>query len=210
MLVDKYFLKDIKRFEELRRTSILDVLRNLSISSILILIQLGNRNCNEEKAAEMLDAYLLADENNTLLTALKEIRFVMFGEDSEDNKDGSIDISSFKNLTEVYTKMCFELMSIGISYSEFWQFSTTDMYDAFEACSIKQENDINNALSLGYSQAGLIAAAVWGKLPKEVPHVTLADKPETTTYVEGYGELTASELRDVMKMKAQVAVTGGS
>lgn len=207
MLVDKYFVKEIKRYEEKTKSSVLDLLRTLSFSNIIALIKLGNRNISEEMAAGMLDVYL---ENHTLLDALKEIRQVMFGESDEENENGqSVDISEFKTLTEVYNKMCFEIMTVGISYSEFWNFSTTDMYDAFNACTIKLERDINNELSLGYNSAAMIAAAVWGKLPKEAPHVELVNKPETTTYVEGYGELTSSELRDLMKMKAQVAMTEG-
>ena len=206
MLVTKFYIKDIKKFEEEEHKSVIDILSSLDLDGLADLIVLGNMGqIDKDQAFDLLDMFV---QDHNLIEAFEDVKRTLFGPDPEDGEPG-VDITDYKNLTEVYTKMCFELMSVGIQYGEFWQFSTTEMYDAFNACNIKMENDINAKLSMAYNEAALIASAVWGKLPKEAPKVSLVERGEKIIHTEEYGDLTESEFRDVCKAAALVAQTGG-
>lgn len=206
MLVKKFYIKDIKDYEERSRKSVIDILAKFDFEGLLGLISIGNGSrLNEDEAGAILDRYLF---NHTVVDAFREVREALFGSEPKESEK-SVDITDYQSLTDVYSKMCFELMSVGISYSEFWEFSTLDMYRAFDACMIKVENDTNDKLSMAYNSAALIASAVWGKLPKDVPHVSLVNRGENIIHTEEYGDLTEDEFRDLCKMKALVAVTGG-
>lgn len=68
------------------------------------------------------------------------------------------------------------MMQVGLSYSEFWSMNTKEMYKVFDSLVIKMCNDTNTQLQNSYNLAALVGSAVWGKLPKKVPHVDIPEQ----------------------------------
>lgn len=95
-------------------------------------------------------------------------------DDVKDSTD-TIDISNYKSLTDLYIYFCMQMLSVGLSYSEFWAMNTKEMYKVFDSLNIKMCNDTNRQLQNSYNLAALVGSAVWGKLPKQVPHVDPPD-----------------------------------
>lgn len=205
MLVDKYYVKDIKEFEELTGKSVISILKEQDFDGLVDLIRLGMQSKpTKDKCYDILDQYLL--QGHDLLDVFEEVRQCLFGDQmTEEEQEDGIDLEEFEYLTDAYNKMCFDIMSVGISYNEFWSFSTRDMYDAFNSCAQKIENDINRQLSLAYNSAALIGASVWGKLPKKVPQVDLVDHSNEIVQTE-YGEMTRGEYNDLVKMQALMGI----
>ena len=205
MLVDKYYVKDIKEFEELTGKSVISILKEQDFDGLVDLIRLGMQSkLTKDKCYDILDQYLL--QGHDLLDVFEEVRQCLFGDQmTEEEQEDGINLEEFEYLTDAYNKMCFDIMSVGISYNEFWSFSTRDMYDAFNSCAQKIENDINRQLSLAYNSAALIGASVWGKLPKKVPKVDLVDHSNEIVQTE-YGEMTRGEYNDLVKMQALMGI----
>ena len=205
MLVDKYYVKDIKEFEELTGNSVISILTERDFDGLVDLIRLGMPSKpTKDKCYDILDQYLL--QGHDLLDVFEEVRQCLFGDQmTEEEQEDGINLEEFEYLTDAYNKMCFDIMSVGISYNEFWSFSTRDMYDAFNSCAQKIENDINRQLSLAYNSAALIGASVWGKLPKKVPQVDLVDHSNEIVQTE-YGEMTRGEYNDLVKMQALMGI----
>lgn len=205
MLVDKYYVKDIKEFEELTGKSVISILKEQDFDGLVDLIRLGMPSKpTKDKCYDILDQYLL--QGHDLLDVFEEVRQCLFGDQmTEEEQEEGINLEEFEYLTDAYNKMCFDIMSVGISYNEFWSFSTRDMYDAFNSCAQKIENDINRQLSLAYNSAALIGASVWGKLPKKVPQVDLVDHSNEIVQTE-YGEMTRGEYNDLVKMQALMGI----
>ena len=205
MLVDKYYVKDIKEFEELTGKSVISILKEQDFDGLVDLIRLGMQSKpTKDKCYDILDQYLL--QGHDLLDVFEEVRQCLFGDQmTEEEQEDGINLEEFEYLTDAYNKMCFDIMSVGISYNEFWSFSTRDMYDAFNSCAQKIENDINRQLSLAYNSAALIGASVWGKLPKKVPQVDLVDHSSEIVQTE-YGEMTRGEYNDLVKMQALMGI----
>ena len=205
MLVDKYYVKDIKEFEELTGKSVISILKEQDFDGLVDLIRLGMPSKpTKDKCYDILDQYLL--QGHDLLEVFEEVRQCLFGDQmTEEEQEDGINLEEFEYLTDAYNKMCFDIMSVGISYNEFWSFSTRDMYDAFNSCAQKIENDINRQLSLAYNSAALIGASVWGKLPKKVPQVDLVDHSNEIVQTE-YGEMTRGEYNDLVKMQALMGI----
>ena len=174
-LVRKFYLKDIKEYEDETGNSILKFFNDIKISNLIELIKLGNNNCEDDVAYRILD-YYLSIEGNTILTAILEIKEKLLGisgtSDDElvDNND-MIDITKFETLTDLYTHFSMQLMSVGLSYSEFWSMNTKEMYSVFNSICIKMQNETNRELSNYHTLAAMIGGAVWGKLQKDAPRV---------------------------------------
>lgn len=174
-LVRKFYLKDIKEYEDETGNSILKFFNDIKISNLIELIKLGNNNCEDDVAYRILDDYL-SIEGNTILTAILEIKEKLLGtgetSDDElvDNSD-MIDITKFESLTDLYTHFSMQLMSVGLSYSEFWAMNTSEMYSVFNSICIKMQNETNRELSNYHTLAAMIGGAVWGKLQKDAPRV---------------------------------------
>ena len=174
-LVRKFYLKDIKEYEDETGNSILKFFNDIKISSFIEFIKLGNNNCEDDIAYRILDDYL-SIEGNTILTAILEIKEKLLGisqtSDDElvDNSD-IIDITKFESLTDLYTHFSMQLMSVGLSYSEFWSMNTSEMYSVFNSICIKMQNETNRELSNYHTLAAMIGGAVWGKLQKDAPRV---------------------------------------
>ena len=205
MLVEKYYVKDIKEYEERTGMSVISILKEQDFDGLVDLIRLGMQSKQtKDKCYDILDQYLL--QGHDLLDVFEEVRQCLFGDQmTEEEQEDGINLEEFEYLTDAYNKMCFDIMSVGISYNEFWNFSTRDMYDAFNSCAQKIENDINRQLSLAYNSAALIGASVWGKLPKKVPQVDLVDHSSEIVQTE-YGEMTRGEYNDLVKMQALMGI----
>ena len=179
MLVRRFNLKDIRDYEDETNESILEYFNNISIFNLLKLVSLGNSRCTLEEASKILDEYL---EEHEFLDAVYEIRDKLIGKvrdnDSEEEIADSIDITKYSSLSELYDTYCMQLMSVGFSYSEFWDLSTNTLFKVFNSINIKRENEINQNLQLAHTQAALIGQAVWGKLQRKPPSVNL-EKPIT-------------------------------
>ena len=174
-LVRKFYLKDIKEYEDETGNSILKFFNDIKISNLIELIKLGNNNCEDDIAYRILD-YYLSIEGNTILTAILEIKEKLLGisETSDDeliDNNDTIDITKFESLTDLYTHFSMQLMSVGLSYSEFWSMNTSEMYSVFNSICIKMQNETNRELSNYHTLAAMIGGAVWGKLQKDAPRV---------------------------------------
>lgn len=174
-LVRKFYLKDIKEYEDETGNSILKFFNDIKISNLIELIKLGNNNCEDDVAYRILD-YYLSIEGNTILTAILEIKEKLLGtsETSDDelvDNNDMIDITKFESLTDLYTHFSMQLMSVGLSYSEFWAMNTSEMYSVFNSICIKMQNETNRELSNYHTLAAMIGGAVWGKLQKDAPRV---------------------------------------
>ena len=199
-LVRKFYLKDIKEYEDKTGNSILKFFNDIKISNLIELIKLGNNNCEDDVAYRIFDDYLSID-GNTILTAILDIKEKLLGisqtSDVElvDNND-TIDITKFETLTDLYTHFSMQLMSVGLSYSEFWAMNTSEMYSVFNSIYIKMQNETNRELSNYHTLAAMIGCAVWGKLQKEPPKVNLTQNQE-----EDNSLLIVNELSKIINNK---------
>lgn len=179
MLIRNFYLSDIKKYEDKTGNNILSFFNDIKFSNIIDLIKLGNGNCSEEEASEILDNYLKEKENTTL-SAILEIKEALLGigdnTDNDVSDEDKIDITSYDSLTELYTQFNMQLMSVGLSYSEFWAMNTKEMYRVFNSICVKIQNETNRELSNYHTLAAMVGGAVWGKLQKEPPKVNIGNK----------------------------------
>lgn len=204
MLVKRFYLKDIKKYEEENNVNLMTFFEDIKLSNVLELIKLGNGWCSDEEAANLLDRYL---ETHSLRDALIEIKNCLLGKDMVDEESDGVSVSEYDSLTAIYNDICFNLMSLGISYSEFWDMTTRDMYRAYESIQTKATNDLNRELFLYYTLAAMVGQAVWGKLQKQPPQV----KNEREEYDPEFG-LSSSAVSALLKLKAralQNKISGG-
>ena len=176
MIVKNFYLKDIKKYEEDTGKNILSFFNDIKFSNLIDLIRLGNNNCSEEQAAEMLEKYL-ANDNNTIVSVMLEIKEGLLGiGDNNDNDvpdEDKIDITNYNSLTDLYNNFNMQLMSVGLGYSEFWSMNTKEMYRVFNSICIKIQNETNRELSNYHILAAMVGGAVWGKLQKDAPKVNM-------------------------------------
>ena len=176
MLVHNFYLKDIREYEDRTGRNILSFFNTLSFSNLIELIRLGNNNCSEKEASDILDTYLKYTDN-TLVDAMITIKEKLLGvgDNSSDEVDDAdkIDITEYNSLTDLYTHFNMQLMSVGLSYSEFWSMNTKEMYSVFNSICIKIQNETNRELSNYHTLAAMVGGAVWGKLQKEAPSIKL-------------------------------------
>lgn len=178
LLVREFNLIDIKKYESETGNNILSFFKDIKLSNIVDLIRLGNGYCDEDRAYRILDYYLEL-EDNTLMSAILEIKEKLLGigneEDNDVDEEDKIDISKFESLTDLYIHFSMQLMSVGLSYSEFWDMNTKEMYKVFNSIAIKMQNETNRELSNYHVLAAMVGGAVWGKLQKEPPKVNYAN-----------------------------------
>lgn len=176
MLVKNFYLKDIKKYEDETGNNILSFFNDIKFSNIIDLIRLGNNNCSEEQASEILEDYL-AQDNNTILSVMLEIKENLIGigdnNDNDVDDEDKIDITNYSSLTDLYNNFNMQLMSVGLSYSEFWAMNTKEMYRVFNSICIKIQNETNRELSNYHTLAAMVGGAVWGKLQKDAPKVNM-------------------------------------
>ena len=178
MLVKNFYLKDIKQYEDETGNNILSFFNNIKFYNMIDLIRLGNNNCSEEQASNILEKYLVEDDNNSIVSAMLEIKEALLGlGDNNDNDvpdEDKIDITSYNSLTDLYNQFNMQLMSVGLGYSEFWAMNTKEMYRVFNSICIKIQNETNRELSNYHTLAAMVGGAVWGKLQKDAPKVNIA------------------------------------
>ena len=173
MLIMGFKLIDIKEYEYTNRVNVIDYFNEVNFNHILDLISLGNGKCSMEEASMILDDFL--ENDHTILDVIMELRKGLFGDniDKEDDteEESKNDIKKYKSLTDLYTYYCMQLMSIGLSYSEFWNMYVAEMFRTFSSIMIKLQNEQNRELRNYHTLAALVGSAVWGKLPKKPPEV---------------------------------------
>ena len=175
LLVHNFNLIDIKKYEDRTGNNILDFFKNLRFCDLIDLVKLGNGGCDDDTACKLIDNYF--DTGASLVDAYMEIKSCLIGVGANENADDSstLYISNYKSLTDLYIYFCMQMLSVGLSYSEFWSMNTKEMYKVFDSLNIKLCNDTNRSLQDSYNLAALVGSAVWGKLPKQVPHVDPPD-----------------------------------
>ena len=199
MLIKHFYLKDIKKYEDETGNNILNFFNDIRFSYIIDLVRLGNNYCSEEQACNILDEYL-ENESNSIVSAMLEIKESLIGigdnNDNDVDDNDKIDITSYNSLTDLYTQFGMELMSVGLSYSEFWSMNTKEMYSVFNSICVKMQNETNRELSNYHTLAAMIGGAVWGKLQKEPPKVNLTQNQE-----EDNSLLIVNELSKIINNK---------
>ena len=163
MLIKAFNLIDIKKYEIETGDNILEYFNNFSILNMLNLISLGNNKCNLSKASEILDSYL--KENKTILDAILEIKKNLIGigdnEDIDVDDEDTVNIKDYNSLTDLYISYSMQLMSVGLTYNEFWSMNTKEMYKVFNSIQIKMQNETNRELSNYHTLAAMVGSAVW-------------------------------------------------
>lgn len=161
---------------------------------------------SEEELCKIIDDYL--EEGHGIGDLFIELRNVLVGYDLEKDEKrqrsdeetdiaGTYeDITSYTYLSDFYMHLCMQLMSLGMSYNEFWALTTKEMYQAFEAIQQKMVMDYNREMQYAHTQAALIGGAVWGKLSKEAPHIDMEDLRDPDEIIETeFGEMTREDYK---------------
>lgn len=199
-IVKNYNLIDIKRYEDETGNNILSFFSDIKFNSLIDLVKLGNGNCSEQRASQILDEYLSSDK--TLLDAILEIKEVLLGigdNDSDETDDSEkMDITKYNSLTDLYIEFSMQLMSVGLAYNEFWSMNTKEMYKVFNSICIKLQNETNRELSNYHTLAAMVGGAVWGKLSKEPPRVDMTNKNNEVDTTE----LDTEDMMMVAKLKS--------
>lgn len=181
MLIRSFNLLDIKNYEYTTGNNILSYFNDIKFDNILDLISLGNNNCGDEAASEILDNYLKSGKS--YVDAVLEIKEALIGKGANDEDDieeeDKIDISKYDSLTDLYIYFSMQLLSVGLSYQEFWSMNTKEMYKVFNSIAIKMQNETNRELNNYHTLAAMIGGAVWGKLQKEPPRVQMVKDKNT-------------------------------
>ena len=181
MLVRSFNLLDIKNYEYTTGNNILSYFNDIKFDNMLDLISLGNNNCGDEAASEILDNYLKSGKS--YVDAVLEIKEALIGKGANDEDDvdeeDKIDISKYESLTDLYIYFSMQLLSVGLSYQEFWSMNTKEMYKVFNSIAIKMQNETNRELNNYHTLAAMIGGAVWGKLQKEPPRVQMVKDKNT-------------------------------
>lgn len=181
MLIRSFNLLDIKNYEYTTGNNILSYFSDIKFDNILDLISLGNNNCGKEAASMILDNYLKSGKS--YVDAILEIKEALIGKGANDEDDvdeeDKVDISEYESLTDLYIYFSMQLLSVGLSYQEFWSMNTKEMYKVFNSIAIKMQNETNRELNNYHTLAAMIGGAVWGKLQKEPPRVQMVKDKNT-------------------------------
>ena len=79
MIVEKYYVKDIKEYEESTGKSVISILKDHDFDGLVDLIRLGiQRNVSKDTCYDILDQYLL--QGHDLLDVFEEVRQCLFGD----------------------------------------------------------------------------------------------------------------------------------
>ena len=193
MLIGKCYLKDIKEYEEKHRVNILTLFNNISVKNMKELLSIIYRTDDEDLFYNVMDEYI--DEGHGVFDLMTEIKNIILGydenkvkslneEQQKEIKDTYEDVTSYEYLSDFYMHLCMQLMSLGMSYSEFWSLTTKEMYQAFEAIQQKIVMDYNRHMQEYHTLAGLISSGVWGKLPEDAPHIDIDDTKDPNEIIQ--------------------------
>lgn len=206
MIVNNCYLKDIRDYEEKHKINILSLFEKVTFENLIQILNVFYKDLSEEELCQMIDNYL--SEDNGVSDLFIELRNSLLGydvdkdikrikEDEEKDISGTYeDITSYKYLSNFYMHLCMQLMSLGMSYSEFWSLTTKEMYQAFEAIQQKMVMDYNREMQVAHTQAALIGGAVWGKLSKEAPHIDIEDLRDPDELIDTeIGQMTREDYK---------------
>jgi len=211
MLVNKCYLKDIKEYEESHDVNILTLFEKITFSNLIQILSVFYKNVPEDELYNIVDNYLM--EGHSLEELIVEIRNNLLGYDVEraeqridEDETNAIagsydDIRSYRYLSDFYMHLCMQMLSLGMSYSEFWSLTTKEMYQAFDAIKQKMVLDYNRQMQGYHTLAGLIGGGVWGKLPKEAPQIDLEDLRDPDEIIQTeFGEMTREDYKSALAL----------
>lgn len=201
------YIKRIKEYEHTNNKNILELFSSISINNLLELFN-AFYNWDEEKSCEFLDnsfekgigLYEIYIELKNALLGYKDINNESCREVDEEDEERE-DLTQYKYLSDWYLKVGTQLMSMGLTYTEFWNLSTAEMYTVYEAFQTKYINDINKQIELDYIAASMQAAAVWGKPLSEAPKISLKKPEETIIHTDKYGDLSLDVYKSVKALE---------
>lgn len=209
MLVNKCYLKDIREYEENTNTNILRLFDKVSVLNIVKLLQVFYRELSEDDALVMLDEYCDI-ENKSIVDVIVELRDALLGYKYIENNDvynedlaGTVeDVNTYSTLTDFYMHLGMQLMSLGVTYNEFWSLTTKEMYQLFNSIQQKIIIDFNKDMQINHINAGMIGAAVHGLLPKDAPQIDINEmnnnnKEEIIINHSKYGEISLADLENI-------------
>lgn len=202
MIVTRVYMRDVRLYEENNNINILKLFESVSVENIITCLKLFN-HIDENEACDLLDKYMESDGIGYVYNALINA-FIGYDytEDKNDGDDDSIDLTKFNYMYEYYDTLCMQLMALGLSYSEFWNLSTREVYSTSKALQQKIVIDYNMASRLQYQQACLTASAFVGKLPKEAPHISVDSVRRDDEIINTeYGEMTYRDYKSVLALK---------
>lgn len=210
MLKNKCYLKDIRDFEENMNVNIIPLLNTINMRDMCLLLSIVYRDLSIEQVADLIDKEL--ENGISILELSTKITSIILGydisedigkevnEDENKNEYNALeDITNYKSLNEFHMHCCMELMSLGMSYNEFWSMTTREMYQAYKAIQQKFVLDYNKQMQFAHTQAALIGGAVWGKLDKKAPHLNIEDLLDPNEEIDTpHGRMTREDYR-IMK-----------
>ena len=195
MYFKKFYLKTLVDFEDSTGMSLLTLLSSASMVSCCTFLQLGNPELSEEESCDLY-IYYIKNNPDARIEMMKEAREKILGVKQEDkekyNSSDRVELNSMSTLSDLLRKYCSQLMSLGLSYSEFWSMTTDDLYNCFNIFQTRRRNDINQSLWDSYQLALMIAGSVWGKPPKKVPQLKDESKFENEDFESMVARIEAS------------------
>lgn len=224
MLASKCYLKDIREWEEKHQINLLSLFEKVSINNLIGILQVFYKDATDEQFCEMLDNYFI-NEGHSIDEAFIELRNALLGyketdkdvnNQEENDVTGSYeDVTQYKFLTDFYMHLGMQLMSMGVTYSEFWSLTTAEMYQVFNAIQQKSIMDFNKNMNEYHILAGLIGAGVWGKLPKDAPHINIEDLQDPDEIINTpLGEMTRADYKSAVALQSMFikndAMQGGN
>lgn len=210
MVVNKCYIRDIRDYEERTNNNILRLFDNISVSNLVELLMIFNKTSEQETYA-FIDKYI-ENENNSIVDAFCEIREALLGyKDDEENEINSMledddssyfdDVSDYKLLSDYYMHLGMQLMSLGLTYSEFWSLSTSEMYQVYNSIEQKMINDFNRQMEIAHLEAGMFGSAVWGKLPKSPPRININELHCDKVIHTKYGDMTVDAFNSIKALE---------
>lgn len=210
MLPNKCYLKDIKEWEEKHQINVLSLFEVNTLENLMLILSIFYKDMPEDDLYQMIDS--LFNSGYGILDLYIELRNVLLGytvnkcdndeEEKEDNTGTFEDVRQYRFLSDFYMHLCMQLMSLGMSYSEFWSLTTYDMYKAFDAIQQKMVYDYNRQMQGYHMLAGLIGGGVWGKLPKEAPQINMEDLHDPDEEIDTpLGRMTREDYKNAVALQ---------
>lgn len=212
MIINECYLKDIRNYEYKSGKNILSLFEKFSITNLIEIMQAMKPDLTEGDCLLVIDNHF--NNGGSIEELFIELRNVLVGyeiiDDGTSKNANTEDITEYKTLTDFYTHLCMQLMSLGISYSEFWSLTTKEMYQVFNAIQQKTVIDFNNKMQEYNIMAGLVASAVCGNPVKDVPHIDIDDLKDPEEIINTpYGEMSRADykvLLEMLKLDKQVGL----
>lgn len=207
MIINKCYLKDIRDYEDRTNKNILSLFESYKLQNLLEIMQAMKPELNDEACIAIIDNHF--SNGGSVEELFIELRNVLVGYEiigdgtsSNDDENSNVeDITNYRTLTDFYIHLSMQLMSLGVSYSEFWSLTTKEMYQVFNAIQQKSVMDFNKNMQEYNILASLIAGAVWGKPAKEAPHIDLNELKDPEEIINTpYGEMSRADYKVLIEM----------